>query len=406
MSQGNDAKAGKTALTAGDSIVQSSIAVPKEDGASASMASALIMAGGRSSRMRTECETAHKALVPILGVPMLERNLVALFAAGFREITVSVSAAEPAVSDFLETRGVALGRAAKARIDTFLEHAPLGTIGAARQAIGESESLLVVNVDNITAIDLRAFVEHHVRSAAAMSVACHYEPFVMPFGEVRCDGDAIGEYVEKPVHRYLISSGTYVLSKRACASIEEGRQTGVPALIARLRSSGEIVGAFTHGAPWIDVNDAAAVVRAEALVANCADRFERLTAGVDRFAANLVIRSSDGVLVERASSFDAWEVPMRRLDSHEPREAAAVAAALLRERSASNSKISALASFDEYESGPDGPIRHFVFVTETSIPDAPTSTSSSRWIAAGAQSELADLGTRSRRCLAWAATTR
>ncbi len=55
------------------------------------MCTAIIMAGGRSERMRSTAGQTHKALISVLGVPMIERNLLALFAQGFRNVIVAVS---------------------------------------------------------------------------------------------------------------------------------------------------------------------------------------------------------------------------------------------------------------------------------------------------------------------------
>ena len=52
---------------------------------------ALIMAGGRSERMRATLGCQHKALVRVLGVCMLERNICKLLSFGFREIVVAIS---------------------------------------------------------------------------------------------------------------------------------------------------------------------------------------------------------------------------------------------------------------------------------------------------------------------------
>jgi NDP-sugar pyrophosphorylase family protein len=63
----------------------------------------LIMAGGRSARMRTTLGPTHKALVPILGTSMLERNICAFVARGIRRIVVAINATETEIEDYVET---------------------------------------------------------------------------------------------------------------------------------------------------------------------------------------------------------------------------------------------------------------------------------------------------------------
>src|SRR5438105_8918056 len=96
------------------------------------MATALIMAGGSSLRMRASLGRQHKALVEVLGLSMLERNLLAILSCGFRDIFVAISAKEKALIAFARGRAARLAHASGARFRILLERHPLGTIGAAR----------------------------------------------------------------------------------------------------------------------------------------------------------------------------------------------------------------------------------------------------------------------------------
>jgi NDP-mannose synthase len=237
------------------------------------MTAAIIMAGGRSSRMRATGGPIHKALVPVLGVPMLERNICALFGRGFDDVTVAYAADELAIEDFVAGRGAALADLCGARLEPFCERHPLGTIGAARHLAGRADDVLVVNVDNLTSMDLRALVAAHLESKAAMTVASHVEPFAIPFGALTLDAGRVVEYREKPVQPVRVSSGTYVLGRRALDAITPDRETSIPELVTMLLGSGETIHAYVHDAAWIDVNDAAGVVRAEELLRNHAADF-------------------------------------------------------------------------------------------------------------------------------------
>ena len=241
------------------------------------MMQALIMAGGRAERMRASFGPAHKALVRVEGVPLIERNLVTLLAAGARDITVAVSQSETDISAYVATRGQELAAAAKARLEVLRETEPLGTIGAAGVIELRAEALLIINVDNLTSLDLRTFVDRHIASQAALTVATHFEPFQIPFGEVVIEQGDIIAYREKPRFPVCISSGTYVLSRSACELIPRGQRLDIPALFERVRASGGRVAAFSHEAAWIDVNDAAAVRRAEALIATHGAEFNART---------------------------------------------------------------------------------------------------------------------------------
>jgi dTDP-glucose pyrophosphorylase len=265
------------------------------------MTQALVMAGGRSERMRATLGPAHKALVPVLGVPLVERNLCAVLGAGIRDIVVAVNPREPQLADYVATYGQALARACRARIECFEEQQPLGTIGAAGAVEIRSDALLVVNVDNLTALDLRVFVDHHRASAAALTIATHFERFQVPFGEVVVNGEWIEEYREKPQLPVRISSGTYVVSRRARQQIAPGERLDVPDFFRRLRAAGEHVGSFAHQASWIDVNDATALRLAETMVAANSRQFECWSQAPAAHVVDLAACDRGLVLVEHAA---------------------------------------------------------------------------------------------------------
>jgi NDP-sugar pyrophosphorylase family protein len=219
---------------------------------------ALIMAGGRSERMRAEGCGLHKGLRTVRGVPLIECNVRTLLGFGFSRIFVAVNRREEALLQWLE-------RSAPAPIEVLVEDQPLGTIGAAGSLPREVEDAVIVNVDNLTTLDLRAFAQFHREQGAAATIATHQHSFPMPFGMLEISGRRVTAYREKPKLPVTISSGLYVLGRRAIDRIRPGERVDVPALIESLLRSGEPVVAYPHEAPWIDVNDEAALADAERL---------------------------------------------------------------------------------------------------------------------------------------------
>ncbi len=224
---------------------------------------ALLMAGGRSERMRAGGCKTHKALRTICGSSLLQHNLEALFSSGFKNVTVAVNQTEESL--LATIKGLCpLAARRGASLNPLIEQKPLGTIGAARPMSDLIENLLVVNVDNLTDLDLQALFTHHVESQAALTVACHLEPFRVPFGQLEVSGSRVTGCKEKPTIPILISSGIYALSRRAMSAIPPDEKIHAPDLINSLAEGGELVSFFKHDAWWIDVNDEAALARAEA----------------------------------------------------------------------------------------------------------------------------------------------
>ena len=226
---------------------------------------AVVMAGGQSERMRTTAGPAHKALVRVAGVSLLERNLNALIANGFRTIAVTVSRRDAPVIEFVENQARELARAHHASVRCFVEPEPLGNMGAVRELSDGPSHLLVVYVDNVSTFHLRNFFTHHVHRRAALTIATHFESFTTPFGELEVrDGDVVS-YAEKPARRVRIASGFYAVEGAALAAIPRGRLDAA-GLFRRLSEAGRRISAFDHDSAWVDVNDAAALARAERLV--------------------------------------------------------------------------------------------------------------------------------------------
>ncbi len=238
------------------------------------MTAALIMSGGQSRRMRDSLGPDHKALAKVLGVTLLERNVAALLRFGFRRIFISINASEVRLREHLDERVAPIVESHGGRLIPLVESMPLGTIGVARQVPVEGP-LAVVNVDNLTTLDLRAFVRTHVDRQADLTVAVHEHPFRIPFGQVvlNSDGD-LTDYLEKPAFPVLISSGTYVLGDGARAAIAPGERTDITHVFAALRAQGRRIASFRHQADWIDVNDRTALEHAERIVAQNPEFFE------------------------------------------------------------------------------------------------------------------------------------
>jgi len=286
--------------------------------------SAIIMAGGQSRRMRQSLGHEHKALVKVLGVPMLERNVLALLSHGFREIFLAVNEKERSLLAFAKGRAAQLMRACDCELKLIVETQPLGTIGAAAKVQTASDDLVVVNVDNLTTLDLAALLKHHRSRKAAMTIATHTEPFKVPFGQVSVKRGWITRYQEKPILPVLLSSGTYVLNKSARLIIPLERAVGAPEVVNMLLDRGHSVAAFEHSSAWIDVNDSASLQRAEELIMANFKGFEMWRQSPHRQVAVLCVVNDAVVAVKKKAGVPTVAgLPIIELSKGEPDEAIA-----------------------------------------------------------------------------------
>jgi NDP-sugar pyrophosphorylase family protein len=223
------------------------------------------MAGGRSTRMRATAGPAHKAMIEIVGISLIERNVRQLLGFGFRKLGVVVSSAEKELQEFVVERIAPIAAESSAQLSVFVEAAPLGNIGFVG-TIKNVDDVLVTYVDNLTGIDAKALLAHHRQMAYDLTIATHVESVSLPYGVLQIrDGLVVG-YDEKPVTSFVISSGTCVVGRRARDLMPQGVRVDARELFRVCSNAGARIGAYLHTALWVDVNDAGATQRASDLM--------------------------------------------------------------------------------------------------------------------------------------------
>lgn len=222
--------------------------------------------------MRASGVDVPKPLVPVRGVPLIERNLRQLLRHGLEDIVVAVPGDGGPVGKYAEQRLAALASESGARLRVLAERTPLGNIGCAGMLHGEGE-VLTVYADNLTSLDLRDVLSHHAESGAALTLATHDEPFGLPYGRLDIAGGQVVGYSEKPTIRVTVCSAIAVLGPAATEVLPVDRPTGLADLTVELLRRGLAVSAYRHQAPWVDVNDGDGVRRAETLLEEHAAEF-------------------------------------------------------------------------------------------------------------------------------------
>jgi NDP-mannose synthase len=210
---------------------------------------AVLLAGGRGTRLAPLTVTVPKPLLPLGERPIIDILIAQLAAAGVARVFVCLGYLAPLMQAFLGD-GARWGVAIEPRI----EAEPLGTAGALRTIEGLTDDFYVVNGDTLTDLDFPAMAAAH-RSAAAMATL--FTPWVdeqIDYGVVSIDAaGALTEYSEKPRRGYHVSSGVYVLSRRVLPLIPPVGAFDMPDLIRAAMAAGGKVACHRPGAYWKDI---------------------------------------------------------------------------------------------------------------------------------------------------------
>lgn len=210
---------------------------------------AVVLAGGRGTRLRPYTVVFPKPLMPLGDYPILEVIVRQLAKDGFDHITLAVNHQAELIKAFFGT-----GDRWGVRIDYSLEAQPLSTIAPLCLIEDLPETFLLMNGDVLTDLRLRELHDEHVRSGSVFTVAASSRTHTVDYGVLHRDaeGRLVG-FEEKPVVRYLVSMGVYVVERSVLSLVPKGRPFGFDDLMHALIAKGERVNVRPHDGYWLDL---------------------------------------------------------------------------------------------------------------------------------------------------------
>jgi mannose-1-phosphate guanylyltransferase len=259
---------------------------------------AIVLVGGEGTRLRPLTYTTPKQLLPVAGVPMLERAIAHLAAHGIDEVILSMGyKADAFLAAYPD------GACCGVPVRYVVEDEPLDTGGAIAYAADEAgvdARFVVVNSDVVTDMDYSALLARHDASGALATIGLTPVEDPSRFGVVVTDPDGrVSAFIEKPpagtAPTNLINAGIYVMEPAALDGIERGRRVSVerevfPALVEQ----GALY-AFAIDGYWIDIGNPTAYIQANLDIAG-----NSVIAGGAKVDPSAVITDSvvlDGALV-------------------------------------------------------------------------------------------------------------
>jgi NDP-sugar pyrophosphorylase family protein len=210
---------------------------------------AVVLAGGKGTRLAPYTKILPKPLMPIGDMPILEILLHQMKRAGVDEVILTVGHLAQLLQAFFQ-EGARYGM----KIHYSFEDRPLGTAGPLALVDGLDDSFIVSNGDVLTTLDLKTLVDAHRASGACATIATHCREVKIDLGVIHFNGSSeIIGYTEKPAYEFQVSMGIYVFEPLVLDYIERDRYLDFPDLVLRLIEAGEKVCGFPFDGYWQDL---------------------------------------------------------------------------------------------------------------------------------------------------------
>ena len=210
---------------------------------------AIILAGGKGTRLKPYTVVLPKPLMPIGEYPILEVIVRQLAWFGFNRITIAVNHQAEIIKAFF-------GNGAKwgVAIDYSIEDVPLGTMGPLKLMADLPENFLVMNGDILTDLNFSEFYQQHVIENCLFSISAHLREELIDYGVLETDasGTLIG-FQEKPKNQYLVSMGIYMVSRKILPFIVDGISYGFDKLMLDLLQAKRQVNVKNYDGYWLDI---------------------------------------------------------------------------------------------------------------------------------------------------------
>lgn len=210
---------------------------------------AIILAGGKGTRLRPYTVVLPKPLMPIGEFPILEVIVRQLVRHGFDHVTMAVNHQAEIISAFFQN-GAKWG----IKIDYSLEDKPLSTMAPLRLIHDLPENFLVMNGDILTDLSYSDFFEEHVRQNNMFTISAHMREQKIDYGVLETDAsNHLSGFREKPSSEYLVSMGVYMASRRIMDFIPEGKSYGFDNLMLDLLAAGKPAAVRKFDGYWLDI---------------------------------------------------------------------------------------------------------------------------------------------------------
>jgi NDP-sugar pyrophosphorylase family protein len=210
---------------------------------------AVVLAGGKGTRLLPHTAELPKPLVPVGEKPIVEYMLRRLKKGGVTRVIMAVNHLAEQIED-------ALGDGSRFGLDLSYSHEdrPLSTVAPLKLIDNLPDHFIVANGDVLTDLDIGALYRAHVDSGAALTVAVYRRTENIDYGVLEIAPDnRVTSFSEKPDYSFVVSMGVYVFSREVLDLVPDDGPFGFDQLMIALLTKKQKVLAYPYDGYWLDI---------------------------------------------------------------------------------------------------------------------------------------------------------
>lgn len=209
---------------------------------------AIILAGGKGTRLRPFTTVIPKPLMPMDDMPILEVIMRQLKHFGVQNVVISVNHLADLMMAFFQ-KGEKLGL----DISYAIEDKALGTAGPLSIIENLEETFVVMNADLLTTIDYGNLINFHKENGFDATISTFKKEVQISLGVIQSSENNFVDYIEKPTYKFDVSMGIYVFNRSVVQYIPRNERMDIPDLILKLKENNKRIGCYRADYDWLDI---------------------------------------------------------------------------------------------------------------------------------------------------------
>ncbi|WP_373002774.1 nucleotidyltransferase family protein [Sulfurimonas sp.] len=211
----------------------------------------VLMAGGLGTRLKPLTDNMPKPLLKVGNKPILETIIENFSKYGFKDFILSVNYKSEMIKEYFGD-----GKRFGVSIEYIMEDKRMGTAGALSLMKEKlTNNFFVMNGDLLTNINYEHLLNYHINEKADATMCVKEYDFQIPYGVVTIDNNNITEISEKPLHKFFVNAGIYILNNSVLKYIPEKEFLDMPILFDEIIKHKNKSISFPIREYWLDIGE-------------------------------------------------------------------------------------------------------------------------------------------------------